>query len=487
MKRSIRTLAILAFLIARSGHALDIQYPIDRDTYVDSQSPTQNYDANGSVRVLINGNDGSIARGLFRLPPEVAHHPVAEVQRVVITFFLFSDQTAGRNITLHPLSRSFEENSATWLTYDGVTPWTTPGGDFDPAFAVTADKGADNYFRWDITDLLANESARSNLVTHGALLRIDETPVPESGTPRAPFTSSNSTNPEKPFALVTLNVRTAFPITEDTYLDSRTGDTNTNFGLDNSVRVLVSSDTSVTRGLFTIPPALADYAPEDLFEARARFYVWQDNTQTRDITLYPLTRPFVEGTGGIGPAASGATWNTYDGTNAWTTPGGDFDIAFPVVGVKEPVLDPDMNDRFFSWDLTDLLIDPAARSNLLANGAILIITGENTPPPTGSDRAPFTSSDNAGYAPEYQPHVVVALRRSNTRTTLSLTSANELRVDLLETMPHLTHRIQRSFDLTHTNGWTTTHTLNGADADPSWLDTDFRDSSNAFYRVVLDP
>jgi hypothetical protein len=38
--------------------------------------------------------------------------------------------------------------------------------------------------------------------------------------------------------------------------------------------------------------------------------------------VYALTRNFIEGTSNV-DIIDGATWSTYDGTNAWTTPGGD--------------------------------------------------------------------------------------------------------------------------------------------------------------------
>lgn len=41
--------------------------------------------------------------------------------------------------------------------------------------------------------------------------------------------------------------------------------------------------------------------------------------RTHEVDL--VTRSWTEGNGG---AASGATWNTYDGTNNWTSPGGDY-------------------------------------------------------------------------------------------------------------------------------------------------------------------
>jgi len=43
------------------------------------------------------------------------------------------------------------------------------------------------------------------------------------------------------------------------------------------------------------------------------------------INIHRVTRGWVEGTGVNAITNDGATWNTYDGTNAWTTAGGDFD------------------------------------------------------------------------------------------------------------------------------------------------------------------
>lgn len=45
-------------------------------------------------------------------------------------------------------------------------------------------------------------------------------------------------------------------------------------------------------------------------------------------TLYPCTRLITEGTGNGSATGDGATWNTYDGSSAWTAAGGDIDASF---------------------------------------------------------------------------------------------------------------------------------------------------------------
>ena len=53
----------------------------------------------------------------------------------------------------------------------------------------------------------------------------------------------------------------SFPITADTYVDSRSSNTGKNYGSAITVKVLVnSSDGSVCRGLFQLPSELSAYA-----------------------------------------------------------------------------------------------------------------------------------------------------------------------------------------------------------------------------------
>ena len=59
--------------------------------------------------------------------------------------------------------------------------------------------------------------------------------------------------------------------------------------------------------------------------ARLRMQASTGSGTDQAFKLYRLTRNWVEGTGDFTMPADGATYNTYDGTNARTTPGGDYD------------------------------------------------------------------------------------------------------------------------------------------------------------------
>ncbi len=66
-------------------------------------------------------------------------------------------------------------------------------------------------------------------------------------------------------------------------------------------------------------------------------------------TIHQVTRSWVEGTKSGGGTADGVSWFTYDGTNAWTSAGGDFN---PGV-VAETAIDG--TETWVSWDVAPLV------------------------------------------------------------------------------------------------------------------------------------
>jgi hypothetical protein len=201
-----------------------------------------------------------------------------------------------------------------------------------------------------------------------------------------------------------------FGITADSYIDSRLkpgyNDESTNFANANVDRVAInkaaSGETvagSPARGLFYLPESVWDYSPDQIVSATVSFYTWSDRSSTSNIYLYPMTRSWAVGTGAV--PADGATWLTYDGTNSWTTTGGDYDASHSVVAIKGPDLGG--GDRNFTWDITSLLNDPVTRAELQNYGAMLKIT--ETPPSSGWLGAAFSSFEDA--TPINRPFVQV--------------------------------------------------------------------------------
>ena len=68
------------------------------------------------------------------------------------------------------------------------------------------------------------------------------------------------------------------------------------------------------------------------------------------VSVHRVSRDWLEGTHSGSGSADGATWDTWDGTNAWTTAGGDYDPA-PVA--NSPITDA--TGDWESWDISTLV------------------------------------------------------------------------------------------------------------------------------------
>lgn len=281
------------------------------------------------------------------------------------------------------------------------------------------------------------------------------------------------------------------PITVDTHLDSRSSDgsDNWNFGADHTDKVVVNSrdnPTSLCRALFRIPDEVWSCSPAQIVSAKVVFYVWQDNSGDRGVTLFPLTMPFVQGSGSKyeqPDPVDGATWWTRDGFNAWTVPGGDYDTNFPVAGIKEDILDESMHDRFFHWNITTLLTNAAARTNLQAHGALLRIDEDPYPPSGTQYWAAFTSSHDPAYQPPYQPRVQLELVPVPAVPFDLALPDGRVSFGISNLTVHATNLIERTLNLTLSNGWTVVTSFTANAVTTNWSEPLPTDASNAFYRI----
>lgn len=127
--------------------------------------------------------------------------------------------------------------------------------------------------------------------------------------------------------------------------------------------------------------------------AQLGVYVNTAGAQTADVVnAYVLTRSWLTGTrGGTGQAPDGATWNSYDGVSAWSTPGGDYAstplASAPAVGVV----------GWMNWDVTDAVI--AWMSGLHPNDGIRLF-----PAGTGIQSMRLVSGDNTA-TPMLRPEI----------------------------------------------------------------------------------
>jgi len=103
-----------------------------KDTYINSSNQTLN---SGNLTNLVMGNLFAISNFRFRtlLDFNLASLP-GDSTLISCLLYLTIQSSSGIDgsqvFQLKRLTRNWTELGATWLTYDGTNPWTTPGGDY---------------------------------------------------------------------------------------------------------------------------------------------------------------------------------------------------------------------------------------------------------------------------------------------------------------------------------------------------------------------
>ena len=117
--------------------------------------------------------------------------------------------------------------------------------------------------------------------------------------------------------------------TQDTWLSEK--DKNRNYGASN--RMSVEGDPGrLKRALLQFD---VSSIPAGAVLTSATLTVWKQgaNNAADSLAVHVVTQAWVEGTGSNG---SGASWNTYDGSNGWASPGGDY-VATPSSVILAPL------------------------------------------------------------------------------------------------------------------------------------------------------
>ncbi len=250
-KRTFVFAALAAAAVPGAAWAATVvTLPITADTFVDSGAPSApsngvdevSYGADGSVKVVVANStnsmsvtSSSVTHVLFQVPSTVfADYATGLVSDVTVNYYPKNDSLAGAGtdnnadgdnvIQLHPLTRAFTVGNgtqtpfvpsttggATYLTSDGSTPWTTPGGDFDTNNYVNDSNATlpvskmSVPFTWDLTSLLANTATAGELAANGAILVLPDT-ISQVPLGTQDFTSlySAKNTSSTPFISVTL-------------------------------------------------------------------------------------------------------------------------------------------------------------------------------------------------------------------------------------------------------------------------------------------
>ncbi|WOX26456.1 DNRLRE domain-containing protein [Streptomyces solicathayae] len=189
-----------------------------QDTTLTSGQPTQPHDSvqdGGLANAWVMAGNNSATYGKSRIALQFPALGIPQSARVLeaqvkLWGFTTVTDTAGATYELRPLTRRFDESTATWERADATTTWTSPGGDTG---AVAADLGSvtnDPASRqWSVTSLV-QDWVKNPPADHGVLIKVaNETGAGE----RTLFTATEASVPR-------LRPRIAV-----TYIDSTTAST----------------------------------------------------------------------------------------------------------------------------------------------------------------------------------------------------------------------------------------------------------------------
>lgn len=169
-------------------------------------------------------------------------------------------------------------------------------------------------------------------------------------------------------------------------------DGNKNYGASPILQVKDRRNALIQFDLSGLPPGAI------ITSARLALYLEDGNGFVDGVfDVHRLTRAWVEGNEDDDPPppGGGVTWDEYDGTNSWTTEGGDYDSE-PIVSVTLPTA----NLGWKEWVITDQVQAWLAGQS---NFGILLRFNKDASPNNGD--VDFTSSDGAA---DYRPRLTIS-------------------------------------------------------------------------------
>ncbi|WP_162606077.1 DNRLRE domain-containing protein, partial [Jiangella aurantiaca] len=216
------------------------------DTTLASGAPNSNLDVfDGEPWLGAGDNGGSFGdtRALIKFPDLADAIPAgATVQFATLRLWKPLTFGSGATFDLHRVTRTWSETTATWNRASTWIPWTTPGGDYDPAVisSVPAMTNAPSWQLWSVEDLVQQWVNNPLAANFGLLIKArDEAAANQLSV----FTSNElASEPElRPMLQVTYLEKTA----ESTYYAPDTA-VRTEAGEERTVEVTVTNTTSET-------------------------------------------------------------------------------------------------------------------------------------------------------------------------------------------------------------------------------------------------
>lgn len=302
-----------------------------QDGYVDANNTAQNHGASPILRIdQTSGNTlGLIRFDVSFLPPR------ARIENARLELYGESNASsdAQAQVAVHRVLTPWTEGTgngaasgdgATYATANGVTAWSWADNHDATSDAQTQIGTATGWQSWDVTGLVAAWVSR-NVPNYGMVLKGN------GFVDRIDFASSDSaTAANRPKLVIDYSFEcgsglAARPqqilVSADTQLDS--ANSTFNYGGATAVNV---GDSDQQRSLLLVDTS-AIGTGTTLLNATLHVYVnsvsGSGGAIAAELNVHRVTTAWTEGSlTGTAPA-DGATWATYDGSNAWTTAGGD--------------------------------------------------------------------------------------------------------------------------------------------------------------------
>ncbi len=311
------------------------------------------------------------------------------------------------NINLYRVKQSWVEGTkydsgtadgATWNTYNGINAWLTNGGDYDAApIAGTSVTDGSNVARsWEIASLV-QDWVTGKYPNNGMLLKAAGG-VTVTFASKEDTTAANRPKLTLSYAcecgqscVVNPPITTTLNPVADAFIDNQSA--SKNFGASTSLIITFVATTDEKRIMLRfdtsgIPNGSLIQSAKLRLNVASRT---NSSSNPKTISAYALTQSWVHGTKTGSGSPDGATWNTRDGSTAWTTVGGTYrtpSVAMAVVdssGISPPP--GSFSTGWLYWDLKPLTQEWV--DGVTVNNGVMLIT-------TIKDEQSFDSKEKGG-------------------------------------------------------------------------------------------
>jgi RHS repeat-associated protein len=165
-------------MLPKAGQITRIYRTGVTDTTLAAARPTTNVDVYDGDPYVSPGNNSSYygdTRGLVKFPTLTGiptNAKIVDADLRMYNNYLYPGTDTDEYVDVYKLKRAFTETAATWNTSDGVTAWTTPGGDYDTTWKASFNGFTNDpeWETWDVTGAV-DGWVKNAATNYGLLLR----------------------------------------------------------------------------------------------------------------------------------------------------------------------------------------------------------------------------------------------------------------------------------------------------------------------------